>query len=107
MTIGRDTGGLLHVMSLPLIGILSALILPSMHGRGLWAWFGVSIITGLVAVGLLAYARLPLYRQGKFLSMGPKELEPDRLPIYKWAWRLIVFTVCLQVFLLMMVKSGP
>ena len=104
MMTGRDMAGCLPLTVIALSPILAGLILPSMHGAGLWGWFGLTSLSGIVAVGLLAYARFPLYRQGKFLSVGSKELPPERLPAYRWAWRLAVLTVCVQVFLLMKVK---
>ena len=103
--IGRDLAGCLPLALFALYPILVAAIFPSLQGPGLWVWFALSLLCGAIAVGLLAYARYPLYRQGKFLSVGPKELPPDRLPAYRWAWRLIVLTVCLQVFLLFITKK--
>lgn len=102
--IGRDIAGCLPFVMLAVVSILSASILPSLHGRGLWFWFGASMLTGIIGICLLAYARLPLYRQRKFLSIGPKELPADRLPAYRWAWRLIVATVFIQAFLLMITR---
>ena len=102
--LGRDMAGCLPLILFSLCPILAAMLFPSLQGRGLWMWFGLSLLCGMIAVGLLAYARHPLYRQGKFLSVGPKELPPDLLPAYRWAWRFIVFTVCLQVILLLVTR---
>lgn len=101
MMIGKDMAGCLPMTAIAFAGVLSGFILPSMQGRGLWGWFVASLVSGIIAVALLAYARFPLYRQGKFLSIGPKELPPKRLPAYRWAWRLIILAVCVQVFLLL------
>ena len=102
--IGRDMAGCLPFLALAVASILSAFILPSLHGRGLWFWFGASMLTGTAGICLLAYARLPLYRQGKFLSFGPRGLPADRLPAYRWAWRMIVATVLVQTLLLMITR---
>ena len=102
--VGRDMAGCLTFLVVGVMGILSVSVLSSLHGRGLWCWFGASILTGILGVCLLAYARLPLYRQGKFLSVGPKELPADRLAAYRWGWRLIVATGCIQVLLLLITR---
>jgi len=102
--IGRDMAGCLPFLALAIGCVVSAFILPALHGRGLGIWFRLSLLTGVLAIGLLAYARFPLYRQGKFLSLGPQELPQQRIPAYRWAWRLVVFTICLQVFLLVITR---
>ena len=98
--IGRDMGGLLLLPSIALIGILSSFIMPCLRGPGIIGWFSIAMLFAVVGIGLMLYARIPLYRQGKFLSIGPKELPADRLPAYKWAWRLIGGAIVLQLIIL-------
>lgn len=104
MMTGRDMAGCLPLALMTLSSILSGFFLPSMHGAGLGVWFGVSLSSGIAAVGLLAYARLPLYRQGEFLAVGPNELPPERLRAYRWAWRFVALTVFMQLFLLLKLR---
>ncbi len=104
MMIGRDMAGCLFFLALGMASLLSAFILPSLHGRGLWFWYGLSVLTGIAGICLLAHARLPLYRQRKVLSFGQRGLRADRLPAYKWAWRLVAMTVCIQALLLMLTR---
>jgi len=99
--IGRDMGGLLQLLPIAVIGLLAGLILPDIRSIGLIAWFCIAMLTGLLGIGLLVYARMPLYRQGKFLSIGPKELPANRLPAYKWAWRLIGGAIVVQLAMLL------
>jgi len=98
--IGRDMAGCLPLLVLTAATAVSAFASTSLHGRGPQYWFVASIVTGILGVCLLIYARLPLYRQGKFLTFGPKDLPPRRLPAYRWAWRLVVLTIFMQVLLL-------
>lgn len=102
--IGRDMAGCLPFLAVTAASLLSAFILPSLHGRGQWLWFGASLLTGIMGICLLAYARLPLYRQGKFLSIGPRQLPGDRLPAYRWAWRLIMTTLLVQALLVVITR---
>lgn len=61
-------------------------------------WIGFAL--ALVGVLLLCLARLPLYRQGCFLTFGRKDLDEPHRRLYLWAYRLIIPSVCLLVSLL-------
>jgi len=102
--IGRDMAGCLHLLLMPIIAVAAAAIFPSLHGSGLWAWYGLSLGLAAIGIAFMAYARLPLYRQMKFLSIGSKELPKDRLPAYRWSWRLLGISICIQLLLLMLTK---
>src|SRR4051812_4395602 len=39
---------------------------------------------GAIGVVILFFARLPLYRQGRFFSFGPSELDPLHRRLYIW-----------------------
>lgn len=103
--VGRDMAGCLPLlMMMPIIPIMAAVIFPSLQGRGLWAWYGLSLLLAAIGIGFLAYARLPLYRQKKFLSIGSRELPKDRLPAYKWSWLFLGISICIQLLLLLLTK---
>jgi hypothetical protein len=103
--IGRDMAGCLTLPLLALVVIVTSCVLQpilrSLHAHGLWICYALSLASALVGIVLLAYARMPLYRQGRFLFVGPKQLPKDRLPAYQWAWRFIGLTLCIQVILLL------
>lgn len=84
--------------------ILSWIIMPAIHHRGPWVWFGVSLLAGLAGICLLAYAKLPLYRQGVFMSFGSSGLSAGRLTAYKWAWRFILAAICIQGLLILILR---
>jgi len=104
MMAGRDLAGCLPLVGLTMGSIISGVVMSSIHHLGLWVWFAGALVTGLTGICLLAYAKLPLYRQGKFNSFGGHEISEDRLTAYKWAWRLIVATMCMQVLLIVITR---
>jgi len=59
-----------------------------------------------IAIGtvLLFLARLPLYRQRRFLTFGPKELDERHRRVYWWAYRFIGASVLLLVVLLFVLR---
>jgi cell division protein FtsW (lipid II flippase) len=52
-----------------------------------WIWCYV-IGIGVAALGaaLIFYAKLPLYRQRRFLTFGPRALPEQRRPFYRWGY---------------------
>ena len=66
-----------------------------------WIAFGLAIF-GLL---LLFFARLPLYRQGKLLTFGSKELPERHKRIYRIAYYLIVASVVMMLLMLAMLRT--
>jgi hypothetical protein len=58
----------------------------------------VGCVFALGGVVLLFFARLPLYRQRRFLAFGSKLLDEPHRRLYRWAYRFI----CLGVLLLLL-----
>lgn len=58
---------------------------------------------GIAAVGsaLLFYAKLPLYRQRRFFTFGPRELPEPRRPFYRWGYTFVLLAVLLFACLLL------
>lgn len=54
-----------------------------------------------VGVVLLFFARLPLYRQRRFFSIGPKLLDEPHRRLYRWAYRFIFLGVLLLLLTLL------
>jgi len=86
----------------PLIVALVAgvLLTPLFRARSgdptmLWVAVGLAII-GIV---LLFIARLPLYRQRRFFTLGPGALDEPHRRIYRWAYRFIAASVLLLLLL--------
>lgn len=61
-------------------------------------WIGFA--SAIIGVVLLFLARLPLYRQGRFLTIGPRDLDESHRRLYFWAYRFLIPSVCLLISLL-------
>ena len=59
---------------------------------------------GGVGTVLLFFARLPLYRQRRFLVFGPRELDKRHRRLYWWAYRFIAASIVLLVVLILIVR---
>ena len=67
-----------------------------------WIWFFVASFV-LMSVGgcLIFYAKLPVYRSGRFFRFGAKSI-PERLQrVYWWGWQAFSFGVVLELCLLL------
>ena len=105
--IGRDFGGGRAFLAPGVMGLLLAVITPTLEGTAAWGWFALSLLPGFLGVLLLVYAKWPLYRQRKFFSFGSQALPEDRRAPYRWAWRLVTVTICIQVVLIVSSRLLP
>jgi hypothetical protein len=65
-----------------------------------WIWcYGVALAVALVGVSLIFYAKLPLYRERRFLTFGSRALPESRRPFYRWGYRCVLFAITLLVCL--------
>lgn len=67
-----------------------------------WIYFFVASM-GLLLVGaaMIIYAKMPLYRSGRFLTFGVKSIPVSLAGYYRWGWRLFSFGVALSLCLLL------
>ena len=92
-----------HVITVP-IALLLGVMFPiglSRAAKGDTTLLWVALGMGVAGVLLLFLARLPLYRQGKFLSFGPRALPAGHRRLYWIAYGLIGTSVAIMVLLLM------
>jgi hypothetical protein len=67
-----------------LVAVFAASWLPPLHGAG-WLWAaGISFGIALVGATLLLIAKLPLYRQGRYFSLGIRALPESSRGYYRW-----------------------
>ncbi|NLZ06542.1 MAG: hypothetical protein GXY19_15365 [Phycisphaerae bacterium] len=66
-------------------------LLPVLAGarQGDLTLFWIALASALVGIVLLFIAKWPLYRQGTYLTFGPKALPEPRRKIYRVAYALI------------------
>ena len=81
----------------------SQLLIFFTHLSGLpWmACYGMAIAIGVAGAGLLFYAKLPLYRERRFLTIGAQALPKERRRFYRWGRRCAVFSMVLLACLLL------
>ncbi len=65
-----------------------------------WIWcYAVALVVAGVGVTLIFYAKLPLYRQRRFLTFGSGALPESRRAFYRWGYRCAFFAVALLLCL--------
>jgi hypothetical protein len=94
----------LVTMVIPMLTILLLLFLArAARGDTTLLWFAVAV--GGIGVILLFLARLPLYRQHKFFSFGPRALPPGRRKLYWVAYAFIGVSIAVMALLLRTVSK--
>ncbi len=67
-----------------------------------WICFFIASSTLLMlGAALIAFAKLPAYRSGRFFTFGIKSVPEQLAGYYKWGWRLFLFGVILSLCLLL------
>jgi hypothetical protein len=67
-----------------------------------WICFFIASFT-LMMLGatMIAFAKFPAYRSGRFFTFGIKTVPEKLAGHYKWGWRLFLFGVILSLCLLL------
>ena len=89
------------------IAVLSGMLLPLIshaHGKGDLLLLYMAFALGVVGIVLLALAKMPLYRQRRFFTFGPRALDEGHSRLYRRAYCLIVVSVLLMSLLLMYLR---
>jgi heme O synthase-like polyprenyltransferase len=60
----------------------------------------ISIVLMIISVVCLFYARLPLYKKKKFLTIGPKDLDQNYRKLYYFSYSCLAIAVVLAVLLI-------
>ena len=63
----------------------------------LFAAFALMISGG----GMITYAKLPVYRSGRFFTFGFRSVPAHLQGVYRWGWRVFLFGVVLSLCLLL------
>ncbi|HVV00376.1 MAG TPA: hypothetical protein VHH88_03375 [Verrucomicrobiae bacterium] len=69
------------------------------------AWVGLLCVAFVLMISggaLITYAKLPVYRSGRFFTFGIKSVPPRLQKLYIWGWRLFLFGVVVSLCLLLL-----
>ena len=67
-----------------------------------WILFFVASFALMVFGGsLIGYAKIPVYRSGRFFTFGLKSVPEHLIRHYRWGWRVFFFGVVLSLCLLL------
>lgn len=68
----------------------------------LWiAWYLLALGAAILGASLILYAKLPLYRERRFLTFGPRAIPERRRPFYRCGYSLAVLGSALLACLLL------
>jgi hypothetical protein len=64
-------------------------------------FFAASMVLLVSGAALIVYAKIPVYRTGRFFTFGVKSVPPSLAGCYRWGWRVFLFGVALSLCLLL------
>jgi hypothetical protein len=90
----------------PIVAICVGCFLPWLNSarHGNPAPFYASLLFAIVGVILLFLARLPLYHQKKFFSLGSRHLSGIHRKLYHFAYLCIGVSILIMALLLVMLR---
>ena len=83
------------------VALLTAMLLPdiaSFRRVGSTSLFAVGLLAGICGIVLLFFARLPLYRQHRFFTFGPRCLDGCHRRLYWLAYLFVLASIALLGF---------
>ena len=99
--IPEEALGLLSTIFLvPAIAILTGLLFPvvmALTSGDPFRLFLLGLMSGVMGVGFLFRARWPLYRQHRFWTFGPRELDQKHRRLYWLAHAFVFISITLLV----------
>jgi hypothetical protein len=66
--------------------------------------FWVGLVCAAIGIGLLLGAKWPLYRQGKYLTFGPKDLPEGHRKVYWIAYAFVGIGLLIMLWLLVILR---
>jgi hypothetical protein len=91
---------------IPVIGLLAAISLPAMNISHVIGLYQTALGLGCMGIILLFLARLPLYRQRRFFTFGPKALPLFHRKLYWCAYAAIIPSIFLLLTILSLLATA-
>jgi hypothetical protein len=67
-----------------------------------WIYFFIaSFVLLFSGAASIVYAKLPVYRSGRFFTFGVKSVPEHLVGYYRWGWRVFLFGMVLSLCLLL------
>jgi hypothetical protein len=89
-------------LSIAIIAVIASKFLEFFERLNGMPWiyfFIVSFALMLFGTTLIAFAKFPIYRSGRFFTFGIKSVPQRFAGHYKWGWRLFLFGMILSLCL--------
>jgi hypothetical protein len=88
----------LMFLTIPCLAVLASMLLPAvarLKATDIGTLYGVGVGAGVVGIILLFIARLPLYRQRRFWTVGPRQLDGKHRRFYQLAYASVAVSLLL------------
>jgi hypothetical protein len=94
-------GGFLLIGVIGLAGSEVSMFFTSLSDKPWFYFLIASTVLLLAGAALILYAKLPVYRSGRFFTFGVKSVPEPLAGFYRWGWRVFLFGVALSLCLLL------
>jgi|ERR1017187_3037283 hypothetical protein len=88
-------GMLVNLVCIPVLACMLLPIVARLRATDVGTLYGVGVGAGVVGILLLFIARLPLYRQRRFWTVGPRQLDRKRRRFYRLAYGSVTASLLL------------
>ena len=101
-----DWIALIGFVIFPIVGLCAGLFLPWFttvrHGNPIPLY--ASLLLACIGIVLLFFAKLPLYRQKKFFTIGARHLTGTHRKLYRLAYKFIGISIVLLLLVIAMTR---
>lgn len=73
----------------------------NLSGKPWICFFMTSAFLLISGATLIVYAKIPIYRSGRFFTFGIKSVPQNMAVCYRWGWRIFLFGAALSICLLL------
>jgi hypothetical protein len=93
--------GMLLTGLMLVVTVETSIFLINLKGAEWITFLTVAFASLLTGAALILYAKIPLYRSGRFFSFGAKSIPASRVALYRWGWRVLLGGGLLALLLLL------
>lgn len=97
-TFWEHWGGVMFLVPM-IIGLVVATSFEYLTAMEWLYLFCAATVLLLSGGGLIAHAKVPVYRRGEFFTFGTRTVPQELRACYRWGWRMFLLGVALMLFL--------